>query len=276
MKDLNMIMSSSNKLIKEIKSLHNKKDRWNKKCFFIEGTRSIEQCMKSKIDIKYIVYSEELLGSDGFKLIEQIENYGYELYEISKSIFKEISDTDNPQGILAVVEFMENTIESALKEENFFILLDRVQDPGNMGTIIRTADAFGANGVIVTNGCVDVYNPKTVRSTMGSIFQIPIIHMRNIDDAIETLKNKNINIISTSLNTDKYSYDIDFIKDSALVIGNEANGVSEQIIENSDELVKIPMSGSAESLNAGVASAVLMYEVLRQRSLACNIKTSML
>lgn len=266
MKELNTITSSSNKLIKSIKLLHNKKDRWSERCFFIEGTRSVEQCIKSNSPIKYIVYSPELLGEDGERLLFEIESRSYELYKISKDLFKSISDTDNPQGILAVVEFEEYGLKDTLKENNFFVVLDRVQDPGNMGTIIRTADAFGANAVIVTNGCVDVYNPKTIRSTMGSIFQIPIVHIGDIEEVVKELKDEKVNIVSTSLNTNKYSYDIDFKSDCALIIGNEANGISDEVLGLSDQLVKIPMVGKAESLNAGVASAVLMYEVLRQRN----------
>lgn len=266
MKKSNIITSSSNKLIKEIKMLQKRKERWSKKCFFIEGTRAVEQCIKSDAGIKHIVYSRELLGDEMDKVLSLIDEVSYETYEISDKLFKEISDTDNPQGILAVVNFDEFTLDDILKENNFIIVLDRVQDPGNLGTIIRTADAFGANGIIVTNGCVDVYNPKTIRSTMGSIFQIPIVHMGETKEALESLKQENISIISSSLNTDKYSYDIDFKTSCAIVIGNEAKGISEEVLSLSDQLVKIPMVGEAESLNAAIASGVLMYEVLRQRS----------
>lgn len=268
MKENNVLTSSSNRLIKDIKSLHKKKDRWNKKEFFIEGVRSIEQCIKSGSKIKKIFYSSELLNEDGDKLLRNLSSDDYEIYEVTKSIFKEISDTDNPQGMLAVVSFNEYKLEDILKSDNFFIVLDRVQDPGNLGTIIRTADAFGANGVIVTSGCVDVYNPKTIRSTMGSIFQIPIVHISDITDAISLLKRRGIITVSSSLDTDKYLFDIDFKVDLALVIGNEANGISREVIEMSDELVKIPMTGSAESLNAAIASGVIMYEVLRQRKMS--------
>lgn len=265
MQKINIITSSSNKIIKNIKLLHKKKDRWKARRFFIEGIRSVEQCIKAGSKIVHIVYSAELLNQDGDSFLSDIENENYDIYKVPEKIFKGLSDTDNPQGILAVVEFNECLLEDVFKEENFFIILDRVKDPGNLGTIIRTADAFGANGVIVTSGCVDVYNPKTIRSTMGSIFQIPIVHMDDIIEVIDILKSKDINIISSSLDTDKYSYDIDFKSDCALVVGNEAKGISKGVIDASDELVKIPMTGRAESLNAAIASGVLMYEVLRQR-----------
>lgn len=276
MKDINIIRSSSNKLIKDIKLLHKKKGRWNTKSFFIEGLRSVEQCIKSGEKIKHIVYSPELLNEAGQDFIKAIESEACGIYEITGELFKDISDTDNPQGILAVVHFNEYKLEDILKDNNFLILLDRVQDPGNLGTIIRNADAFGANGVIVTSGCVDIYNPKTIRSTMGSIFQIPIVHMDDASEAMRTLKKQGISVISSSLDTEKYSYDIDLRSDCALVIGNEASGISDEVIEASDQLVKIPMAGSAESLNVAVASGVLMYEVLRQRSTPCNFKSTVL
>ena len=206
MRKANMITSSSNKLIKEIKLLHKRKERWAKRCFFIEGIRAVEQCIKSGAKIKYIVYSDELSEDDSDRVLSSIDEERYEIYEVSDKLFKEVSDTENPQGILAVVEFREYQLKDILKENNFIIVLDRVQDPGNLGTIIRTADAFGSNGVIVTSGCVDVYNPKTIRSTMGSIFQIPIVHMDDTIKALEALKSENISIISSSLDTDKYSY----------------------------------------------------------------------
>lgn len=276
MKDINTITSSSNKIIKDIKLLHKKKGRWNTKTFFIEGIKSVEQCIKSGERLKYIVYSSELLSQSGQDFINKIENEEFDIYEVTEELFKSISDTETPQGVLAVVEFSEYKLADILKDNNFLILLDRVQDPGNLGTIIRTADAFGANGVIVTGGCVDVYNPKAIRSTMGSIFQIPIVHMDSTLEAIEALKIEGVSVISSSLDTDNYSYDIDFKSDCALVVGNEASGISDEVIEASDKLVKIQMLGDAESLNAAVASGVLMYEVLRQRNATCNFKSPML
>lgn len=263
-----MIISSTNKVIKEIKSLYKKKSRWNEKSFFIEGIRAVEQCILAKGNIKYIVYSQKVFSTDyGNELIDSIMKKEYKTYQISDELFKEIGDTENPQGILAVVGFEEYELKDViLEEKNFIIILDRVQDPGNMGTIIRTADAFGANAIIITGGCVDIYNPKVVRSTMGSIFQIPTVHIEDISQVIANLKNKDIKIISTSLEAENYCYNIDFKGDCALVIGNEATGISQEVVVNSDYLTKIPMTGEAESLNAAIASGVIMYEVLRQRT----------
>jgi len=261
-----MITSSSNPIIKEIKSLYKKRDRWIKKSFFIEGVRIVDECVKSNANIAYIVYSDMLFDTNGGEeLFNCLSQKNWKLIYVSDKLFKEISDTEKPQGILAVVNFNLQGIDNILKEENFLVLLDRVQDPGNMGTIIRTADAFGSNGVIVTEGCVDVFNPKTIRSTMGSIFHVPLLYYKSSSEAIKDLKSRGIKVITTSLNAEKYCFDVDYKKSFALIIGNEASGVSEEVLADSDLLIKIPMLGKAESLNAAVASSVIMYEVLRQR-----------
>lgn len=152
------------------------------------------------------------------------------------------------------------------KKDKFIIILDEIQDPGNMGTIIRTADAFGASGVVLTPNCVDIYNPKVVRSTMGSLFHIPIAQVEDKIQLIEELKNKHVKIYATSLESANYVYDIDFRRDFALVIGNESKGISQQILDLADNIVKIPIMGNAESLNAAIASSIIMYETVRQRS----------
>lgn len=262
-----MITSSSNTIIKEIKSLHRKKDRWTKKSFFVEGIRAVEESILSNAKISYIVYSDMLFHTKGGEeLLNKIHTGTYKINYISDKLFNEVSDTEKPQGILAVVEFDLKAIDDIVKEkENFIILLDRVQDPGNMGTIIRTADSFGSNGIIVTEGCVDIFNPKTIRSTMGSIFHIPLLYYKSASDAIMDLKDKGIRVVTTSLEAKEYCFDVDFKSDFALIIGNEASGVSDEVIAGSDLLIKIPMPGDAESLNAAIASSVIMYEVLRQR-----------
>ena len=263
----NIITSSSNQLVKHVRLLHKKKVRWETKNFFVEGLRSVEQSIISHADIKYVLYSDSLFETKGGNdLFKKISIKYKKVYKITDKLLKEICDTQNPQGIIAVVGFDNKTLIEALKEKgNFLVLLDRVQDPGNMGTIIRTADALGANGILVTSGCVDPYNPKTIRATMGSVFHIPLVHFESSDEALSILKSKSIGIISTGLLSSRPCYEIDFTKDFVLVIGNEASGVSEDILASSDSIVKIPMTGRAESLNAAIASGIVMYEASRQR-----------
>lgn len=158
---------------------------------------------------------------------------------------------------------MENSLK---KETDFIVVLDRIQDPGNMGTIIRTADAAGAQSIILLKGCVDIYNPKVIRSTMGSIFDMNIVNC--VDEDLDIIKNKGFNIVSSYLNTNNYYNSVDYGEKVALIIGNEGNGIKDEIIDKSDILVKIPIYGKAESLNAAMASGILMYEI--KNKLSCK------
>lgn len=260
------ITSSSNPTIKEIKSLYKRRERWDNKLFIVEGIKMVEELIHNGYPMKYIVYSDKLFslrgGKELFDDIEHLDN----VINVPDKLFESLSDVETPQGILAVVPFKNNSIEDILAgSKPFIILLDRVQDPGNLGTIIRTADAFGIDGIIALEGCVDVYNPKVVRATMGSIFRVPIYYYSDGIDIINKLKDKGARIYSTSLDGKKFIQDVDFKEFSVLIIGNESKGVSETLEELSDNLIKIPMIGRAESLNAAVASSIIMYEALRQR-----------
>ncbi|RKD32532.1 TrmH family RNA methyltransferase [Thermohalobacter berrensis] len=260
------ITSPSNPLIKYVKSLHRKKKRWEHKSYIIEGVRLVEDCLNSNAEIEYILYSDSLLNvKDGDSILEKLKSKGYTLYNITDNILKKISDTMNPQGIIAVVKINSIVLEDILTTNNILILLDRIQDPGNMGTIIRTAEALGATGILVTEGCVDIYNPKVVRATMGSIFRVPIVFLDDTKEKIKYLKSKGIQIIATSLDTNKFCHEVDFKNDFILVVGNEASGVSDEILRASTEIIKIPMVGKAESLNAAMAFGITMYEARRQR-----------
>ena len=173
--------------------------------------------------------------------------------------------TDNPQGILAIIKIKTCELENLFVDGSFLVVLDSIQDPGNMGTIIRTADAAGASGIIVSKGCVDIYNPKVLRATMGSIFHIPICLYDDMTELIIQLKERAIKVFTSFLKGGANYSEQDMSGNIALVIGNEANGISKEIASLSDFLVRIPMIGRAESLNASIAAAILMYEVVRQR-----------
>ncbi len=261
------ITSSSNPIIKEIKGLYRKKERWKQKKFIIEGVKIVEECLNKKYLIDYVVYSNKLYDvAEGKKLLNKIEKYNIDIVHIPNNLFNEISDIKNPQGIMAIVKINLISLDDIINDENFLVLLDEVMDPGNMGTIIRTADAFGATGIILTDGSVDVYNPKVVRSSMGSIFHIPLCYVEDKLLAFKTFKEKNIAILATSLEGKKFIQDVDFKKDFVFIIGNEARGISQESINYADELVKIYMPGKAESLNAAIAASIIMYEAAIDRS----------
>lgn len=260
------ITSLKNPLIKEIKSLYKRKGRETSKSFIIEGIKIIQEAINNNYELTKIVYCDRFLktkdGMEFFKIIENINNLIY----VPDNIFKEISDTENPQGILAIAKFQFRDLSEVYhKEKPFLLFLDELQDPGNMGTIIRTADAFNIDGIILRDGCVDPYNTKVVRATMGSIFRLPLYYISDGIEELANLKNKGMKIYSTSLEGSMPIYDVDYNCGVILVIGNESKGVSDKIFSLSDSLIKIPMPGMAESLNAGVAASIIIYEGIKQR-----------
>lgn len=260
------ITSSRNPLIKEIKSLYRKRERMKNNSFIIEGIKIIEEALDYNYPIRHIIYTDQLLnvkdGMEFFQRIKDLENIIY----VPNNIFKEISDTENPQGIMAIAKLQYNTMEQLKHRDKLSLLfLDGLQDPGNMGTIIRTADAFNIDGVIITPGSVDPYNPKVVRATMGSIFRVPLYYSTHGVTELSNIKSMGVNIYSTALEGSIPISEADFKESFVLIIGNESKGVGEELFSLSDMLIKIPMPGKAESLNAGVAASIIMYEVMKQR-----------
>lgn len=264
------ITSRANKYYKHIKSLGTRSYREKNKQFIIEGIRLLEDAIQSGAELQALVFSSSFMQNNENKsLLDFIDsNVGKDVkrYQMDDKMFKEISHTETPQGILAVVTMKRLTLEDVkAKNTPFYIFCDAVQDPGNMGTIIRTADAAGVDAVILSKGCVDIYNPKTVRSTMGSLFHVPAVKIENSTDTLHMLKKKGLSVVSGHLSAAKQHFEVNMKKGVVLVVGNEANGVSDEVLKMSDEKVVIPIMGQAESLNAGIASGILMYEVVRQR-----------
>lgn len=259
------ISSKNNSLIKEIKGLYRRKNRWANKQFIIEGIKVVKEAILNKVNIKQIIYSEKLLSTpEGQELFQNIQ-FRDNVVKLTDNLFNEIADTDNPQGILAIVEFIEREFSDILNIKNPALLfLDRVQDPGNMGTIIRTGDAFNIDGIIIGEGCVDPYNPKVVRSTMGSIFRVPLYVCADSLDFLLNFKGKDIKVLATSLDG-RLLYNENFQGGFICIIGNESRGVDPKIMSIADSAIKIPMPGKAESLNAGVAASIIMYESMRCR-----------
>lgn len=188
-------------------------------------------------------------------------------YEIvADAVFKSISDTVTPQGILCIVKQMVYTRQQILAAEHpCYMILEDIQDPGNLGTILRTAEAAGVSAVIMSKGCVDIYNPKTVRSTMGSVYRVPFLYEEDLCGLLQEMKERNIAIYASHLqgsaDYDKMSY----IEGTAFLMGNESSGLSEELCQEAAHRIRIPMEGEVESLNVAVASSILMYEVCRQR-----------
>ena len=185
----------------------------------------------------------------------------YDCIYVSEKVFKTLTDVSTPQGMLAVIKKKDNKKEVNYNED-MIVILDGVQDPGNMGTILRTIDSAGLSQVIVTKEVVDAYSPKVVRSTMGAIFRVNIIETEDKLKMIKEIKKHKFNVAATSLEASKSIYDVEFNK-IAIVIGNEANGVSQEVLDLADTKMIIPMPGRTESLNASVATGILIYEYVR-------------
>jgi TrmH family RNA methyltransferase len=253
-------------LIKETKKLKEKRFRVERNQFLVEGFRFVEEALKSTFQVPYIFLSEEALERwQSFQLNEMLQSAS-KLYIVKEAILKLLSSTETPQGVIAVVN--QNNMHLEIKE-GFYVLVDKIQDPGNMGTIIRSAHAAGAAGVITTKGTVDIYNEKTLRSTMGSIFNIPIIEDKDLS-IIDSLKNSGFKLIVSSLEDSKNFYDVDLTDNVIIAVGNEGSGISEEIYKLGDMKVKIPMPGNAESLNAGAAASIMMFETVRQKLTTTN------
>lgn len=256
------------KFIKALKASKNARDR--EQCFMVEGLRSVEEAVKSNFTIEFVVASNKFLNKgDGrsSNLITQLQRS--KLYMISEEQFNSLSDTVTPQGIMAVIRMKSFELKDFARGNFFIVALDKIKDPGNLGTIIRTADAAGVNAVIAGKGCVDVYNPKVIRSTMGSIFHVPLISSDDIIETLMELKNKGGKIVSTHLGAKKYYYELDMTGPTVLVMGKEDEGVCDEINSISDEIVKIPMEGKAESLNVSIAHGIILFEAVKQRMKTC-------
>lgn len=265
--NINYIQSSHNNIIKGIKALHLKKNRDSEGLYFVEGIRFVKDAIDNGQDIVKVIISDKLESLNGGKeLIDRVTAICNECYFVNDKLFKEISDTQTPQGILAVLKKKEFVLDNIVKQGTSVVILDSLQDPGNVGTIIRTSDAANVSAVIMTKGCVDLYSPKVLRSTMGSVFHMPIFEGANINEIIVTLKKAGYKIIASHLRGQSNYYDEDLTGKIAIIVGNEANGISDETAELSDKLVKIPMPGRAESLNASVAASIMIYEIVRQKT----------
>lgn len=253
------ITSTSNSTYKYIKSLMQKKTRQKNGQFTVEGIKSVHDAVNSDWEIDKIVVSEQFYDTENFDYPSETD-----IYKIPPAMFNALCDTDSPQGIMAVLN-MKSCSELNIDNSKVYIYCDKLNDPGNLGTIIRTADAINAGGVLLSEGSVDIYSPKSIRATMGSFFHISI-YEKVTYDTLKNIQNSGFKIVSGALIDNSITHiECDMTKPVVLVVGNEANGVSAEILNMSDECVKIPILGNAESLNVSVAAAVLMYEAARQR-----------
>lgn len=259
-----MITSTGNTKVRRLVSLERKaKLRYSEGVFIVEGLKMFLEAPKELIEEVYV--SEGFLAKNPQ---ETLNNISYEI--VSDAVFQKVSDTQTPQGILCVMKMPKYSLKALLEKRcQLFLLLEDLQDPGNLGTIFRAGEGAGVDGVIMTKNTVDIFNPKVIRSTMGSIYRVPFVITSDILKAIADLQAGGVTVYAAHLK-ESADYDLqDYTKPTAFLIGNEAGGLKAETADKADCYIKIPMKGQVESLNAAVASSVLLYEAARQNKKNC-------
>lgn len=259
-----MITSTSNPRIRRLIQLRDKaKYREAEDVFIIEGSRMFLELPKGLVREVYIT-EEALQKAEIQEYLEELSS-PYEV--VSKEVAARISDTVTPQGILAVAKRIKYDPEDIIKGvKPLLLMVEDIQDPGNLGTMFRTAEAAGVSGIIMSRETVDIYNPKTIRSTMGSVFRVPFLYVDSLKSMIGDLKRRDISVYAAALHHSLNYTEADYSAGCAILIGNEGRGLCRETVESASAAVSIPMAGSVESLNASISAAVILYEAVRQRS----------
>jgi TrmH family RNA methyltransferase len=256
-----MITSTGNQQVKNLIQLQKKaKTRKEQDVFVVEGVKMYEEVPKERLVQTYMSESfyHRYFGQTGSRAEDG------EIMILSDSVFAAVSDTRTPQGVLCVVRQFHYEL-SDMGSTPFLIVLENLQDPGNLGTIVRTAEGAGVTGILLTSESVDIYNPKVIRSTMGSVYRMPFLYIDDLSDTMKQLQGQGVRFYAAHLRGAVSYEQPDYTGSSAFLIGNESRGLTDEATAAADACVKIPMCGRVESLNAGVAAAVLMYEAARQR-----------
>lgn len=257
-----MITSTANEKIKHVAALQQKaRLRREESLFVVEGGRLFLETPVPLIREVYV--TEHFLENADGKMMEKLAVTGYEV--VSPQVFGKMSDTKTPQGILAVLAQRKYEREELMGTSPLLLLLENIQDPGNLGTIMRTAEGAGVTGVILSSDCADIYQPKVARSTMGSLFRVPFYQTEDILQEIKFLQDESIKVYAAYLEGSECYDGMDYRGGSAFLIGNEGNGLTKETAFVADARIRIPMAGKLESLNAGVSAALLVYEAARQR-----------
>lgn len=263
-----MITSTGNARVKQLIQWQKKrKSRDEDRVFLVEGIRMFVEAPEEQVEAVYV--SESFYSRRKEEL--SLDNWGGRLEILSDSVFAHVSDTKTPQGVLLVLKQMEYTPEEVMAPSQkdgkapLLMVLDNLQDPGNLGTILRAGEAAGVTGVIMSRDCVDVYNPKVIRSTMGSVYRMPFAYVEDLVETVNAMRKNGIHTYAAHLKGKNSYEEEDYTCGTAFLIGNEGNGLRDEVADAAEIYVKIPMCGEVESLNAAVASSVLMFEAARQR-----------
>lgn len=265
-----MITSMNNQQMRQVSLLMKKaKERRNTNSFVVEGPRMVVEAPMENLKAVYVSenFEKNTENAEVLKSLREKCIQANAIYEaVADNVFKSVSDTQTPQGIMAVVAMPEYSLEDLLAgEQTHLLILESIQDPGNLGTMVRTGEGAGVTGIIMNKTTVDLFNPKTIRSTMGSIYRVPFYVTEDLPALMKQLQKKGISLYAAHLKGE-HSYDEeDYTSGCGFLIGNEGNGLSDEIADLADTYIKIPMEGQVESLNAAISATLLMYEANRQR-----------
>lgn len=260
-----MISSHSNPLVKRIKQLRQKKHRLGEGVFFAEGLRVVLTALEQNAPVETLVYAPELLQSEvAWQMIRAQEQKGVKGVAVAAAIFQSLSERDNPTGLGAIIRINRLTLaQLPVTPHAVFVLLDRVSDPGNLGTILRTLDAAGANGLILTGESSDPYHPTAVKASMGTLFTIPVVSLPTMAPVWEWAETHQISTIATSAKASQEYWDAPYRLPALLLLGNEQTGLEQTVLDAAALSVTIPMYGQASSLNLSIATGILLYELRR-------------
>ncbi|MGH7196653.1 MAG: TrmH family RNA methyltransferase [Candidatus Saccharimonadales bacterium] len=261
-----LITSLQNPRIKNLVKLKNRRKRDDEKVILIEGYKAILLALDNKFKLDEIYYCPELyLGSNETALVERAIQGGAEAYQLTPEVFAKVAYRDRPEGLIAVASQFHHSLSGIpVNDHSLFLVAEAIEKPGNLGTMLRTADAAGVEGVIVCDGRTDVYNPNVVRASIGTLFTVPIAHA-DTKEFFEWKKANDVKLIATTPSATKMFTDVDLTGKVALAVGTEQVGLPDYWIDNADEKVLIPMYGQADSLNAAASATLVLYEAVRQR-----------
>ena len=263
-----IITSLQNDRIKNVVKLRNRRDRDKQQKMLIEGYRSLLRASNNDTVVSEFYFCPDyFIGGNEYKLIDKYKENGAQIFEVSKNVFQKMSYRDRPEGLLGVAPYFSKTLDDLdLSEAPFLVVAQSIEKPGNLGTIIRSTDGTGADGLILCDRCTDLFNPNVITASTGICFALPIIETTT-EECLKFLKEKNIAILSATPHADVYYTDVDMNQPTAVIVGAEQYGLTDEWMKESSINVKIPMLGQADSLNVATATTLLLYEVLRQRQL---------
>ncbi|MBF0557202.1 MAG: RNA methyltransferase [Nitrospirae bacterium] len=263
-----LITSTANPLIKEV--LRTKEKRGVGSSFVIEGVHLVDMALSCPAAVvERVFFAEHLINSEqGRRLMDRLKETTVQTIRASKKVIDKLSDTETPQGIVAVISLNVPSLDAIpLKAVPMLIVCDGISDPGNIGTIVRVADASGADAVLLTPGTCDPFMPKAVRASAGSIFALPVLPETGVEEIVGFLAERHIRLYAADVRASKSLYETDFRGPAAIIFGNEAHGIGANLLNKAELLLKIPVIGRAESLNVAMAASISLYEAVRQRGL---------